>query len=212
MPGSNTDRVRWALEELLPYLHTYVNQTLQGEAPGRPPLDRDITVLVGAVLDEWSVFRTGLNRARPYLHELRDVRNALMHFQPFNDDQARRAIDTIRLIAVAIGAPTTKYDGLGTQPKAGGAASPASAHPMATAVRIDMPSQPSLSRRRSSQRDVMRAIWARCSPDEDRAVREYAAAERHGEAPRKQNKYGLTPEQYARALLSDGMKKGWLSE
>lgn len=212
MQGSNTDRVRWALEELLPYFHTYVNQTLQRAAPGRHPLDPDITVLVGAMLDEWGVFRTALHRARPYLHELREVRNALMHFQPFSDGQARRAIDTIRLIADAIGAPTTKYDGLGTLPKAGGSASAGSVSPKSTAVRIDKPSHPGLSQRRSSQRDVMRSIWARCAPDEDRAVREYAAAERQGEAPRKQNKHGLTPEQYARALLSDGMKKGWLTD
>lgn len=211
MRGSNTDRVRWALEELLPYLHTYVNQTLQQAAPNRQPVDQDITVLVGAVLDEWGVFRMGLGRARPYLHELREVRNALMHFQPFSDDQARRAIDTIRLIADAIGAPTTPYDGLASRTKVGGSASARLARPMATAARIDMPSHPSLSRRRSSQRDVMRAIWTHCAPDEERAVREYAAAERQGEAPRKQNNYGLSPEQYARALLSDGLKKGWLS-
>lgn len=58
----------------------------------------------------------------------------------------------------------------------------------------------------------MRAIWARCAPDEDRSIREYAAAEHRGDAPRKQNASGLTPEQYARALLADGLGKGWLDD
>jgi len=60
------------------------------------------------------------------------------------------------------------------------------------------------------QRDVMRRIWARCKPNEERAVREYAAAERRGEAERASNAHGRTAEQYARALLNDGLKKGWL--
>ena len=61
-----------------------------------------------------------------------------------------------------------------------------------------------------SQRDVMRRIWAEFGPDEDRVVREYAAAERRGDAQRKSNSYGLGEESYARRLLNDGLKKGWL--
>ncbi len=57
----------------------------------------------------------------------------------------------------------------------------------------------------------MREIWARCAPDEERTVRDYATAEHRGEASRKQNTSGLTPERYARALLADGLKKGWLA-
>jgi hypothetical protein len=62
----------------------------------------------------------------------------------------------------------------------------------------------------AGQRDVMRRIWARCKPDEERAVREYAAAESRGEAVRASNSHDWTAEQYARALLRDGQRKGWL--
>ena len=57
---------------------------------------------------------------------------------------------------------------------------------------------------------MMRGIWARCKPNEERAVRECAAAEKRGEAKRANNSHGWTAEQYARALLSDGLRKGWL--
>ena len=60
------------------------------------------------------------------------------------------------------------------------------------------------------QRDVMRRIWARCQPDEEKAVREYAAAEKAGEVERTSNSHAWTAEQYARALLRDGLRKGWL--
>lgn len=56
----------------------------------------------------------------------------------------------------------------------------------------------------------MRQIWARCRPDEEKAVREYGAAESAGEVERTSNSHGWSAEQYARALLRDGMRKGWL--
>jgi hypothetical protein len=62
----------------------------------------------------------------------------------------------------------------------------------------------------SRQRDVMRRIYARHGPDDEPVVREYAAAERRGEVRRARNAYGLSPEDYARRLLADGLKKGWL--
>jgi hypothetical protein len=62
--------------------------------------------------------------------------------------------------------------------------------------------------RGGTQRDVMRAIWARCAPDEERAIREYGAAEMRGDVRRKNNTSNHRPEQYARALLFDGLKKG----
>ena len=60
------------------------------------------------------------------------------------------------------------------------------------------------------QRDVMRRIWARCKPNEERAVSEYAAAEKRGEVERASNSHGWDAEQYARALLRDGLRKGWV--
>ena len=60
------------------------------------------------------------------------------------------------------------------------------------------------------QRDVMRRLWAIYGPDEVRVTREYATAERRGEVGRARNTYNLSPEDYARRLLADGIKKGWL--
>ena len=57
----------------------------------------------------------------------------------------------------------------------------------------------------------MRQIFARYSPDDERIIREYAAAELRGEVLRKSNSRGLDAEEYARRLLEDGYKKGWLS-
>lgn len=65
--------------------------------------------------------------------------------------------------------------------------------------------------RKPSQRDVMRGLVKRFGVDEERVVREYAEAERRGEVERKSNSHGYTPEQYARALWKDAVKKGWIS-
>ena len=61
-----------------------------------------------------------------------------------------------------------------------------------------------------SQRDVMRDAWRRHRPDEEATVREYARRELRGEVNRASNRHDLTAEQYARALLADGIRKGWL--
>jgi hypothetical protein len=64
----------------------------------------------------------------------------------------------------------------------------------------------------SKQRDVMRKLWVKYGPDEDRVIREYAAAEQRGEVGRARNAYAISAEEYARRLLSDGLRKGWLPE
>jgi|GEM_PF-715332 hypothetical protein len=58
----------------------------------------------------------------------------------------------------------------------------------------------------------MRELWARHGPDDRRVVAEYATAERLGVAPRASNRHGVGPDLYAKALLADGLKKGWLGE
>lgn len=63
----------------------------------------------------------------------------------------------------------------------------------------------------SSQRNVLRDLVKRFGADKECVVREYAEAERRGEVRRKSNSHGLTPEQYARALWKDAVKKGWIS-
>lgn len=61
-----------------------------------------------------------------------------------------------------------------------------------------------------SQRDVMRRLWLNCRCAAECAVRAYAEAERRGEVMRARNASGLDAEGYARALLADGLRKGWL--
>jgi hypothetical protein len=61
-----------------------------------------------------------------------------------------------------------------------------------------------------SQRDLMRDLFRRHRGDEETMVREYAAAELRGEVDRASNDYDLTPEDYARRLLEDARKKGWI--
>jgi uncharacterized membrane protein len=64
--------------------------------------------------------------------------------------------------------------------------------------------------RPKSQRDVMRQLFREHRSDSDRVVRAYAAAERRGEVTRLRNSHDLDAETYARALLADGERKGWL--
>ena len=61
-----------------------------------------------------------------------------------------------------------------------------------------------------SQRDVLRDLVERFGRNEEKVVQEYAAAERRGEVKRKSNKYDLLPEDYARALWRDAVRKGWI--
>lgn len=62
-----------------------------------------------------------------------------------------------------------------------------------------------------SQRSFMCSLVEKFGYDEDRVVREYALAEERGEISRKSNGYGTSSDKYARALWSDGVRKGWLT-
>lgn len=61
-----------------------------------------------------------------------------------------------------------------------------------------------------SQRDMMRELYRRHRGDEEAMIQEYAAAEMRGEVVRASNDYALSPEEYARRLLEDARKKGWI--
>lgn len=65
---------------------------------------------------------------------------------------------------------------------------------------------------KSTQRDVMRRIFRSCNGNQSRTITEYAEAEQRGKVSRERNEHNLSAEAYARALLMDGLKKGWLSE
>lgn len=188
------ERVLRSLDSLLPYLHGFVNQALEAAGYEGRSVPADIAPLAHAIKDEWrGVFGGRLDTSiRNYVHELLDIRNKLAHSKPFTDDEARRACDTIRLVSQAVSAPR------------GPDGTPATAH--RTTRTVERVARP------RTQRNVMRSMWARWGPDEERVILEYAAAEERGDAPRKSNEHGHTAEQYARALLNDGLKKGWLKE
>jgi hypothetical protein len=61
-----------------------------------------------------------------------------------------------------------------------------------------------------TQRKMMRSLIQLFGPDWDRVCPEYALAETCGRVQRRRNRYALTGDQYARVLLRDGQRKGWL--
>jgi len=62
-----------------------------------------------------------------------------------------------------------------------------------------------------SQRNIMRQIYRRHrGRDDDAIISEYANAERQGLVQRINNEHNLSPEDYARRLLADGRRRGWL--
>jgi hypothetical protein len=69
---------------------------------------------------------------------------------------------------------------------------------------------PNRAQRPRTQREVMRDLFVRYRSDPAHIISAYAAAERSGEVPRNSNNSGLVAEAYAKALLNDGLKKGWL--
>lgn len=63
-----------------------------------------------------------------------------------------------------------------------------------------------------SQREKMQELWEKYKPDIKRVIKEYAACEKEGKVNRKSNKLKKSPNQYAKELLNDGLRKGWLKE
>lgn len=61
------------------------------------------------------------------------------------------------------------------------------------------------------QRDKMRELFARYRYDEEATVYAYAQAEEKGEIDRKSNIHGLDAITYAKALMRDGKRRGWLA-
>jgi hypothetical protein len=66
--------------------------------------------------------------------------------------------------------------------------------------------------RPTSQRAIMQRLFVEHDRDIERTVAAYANAERSGEVTRSRNDSNQTPERYARALLNDGLRKGWLGQ
>lgn len=56
----------------------------------------------------------------------------------------------------------------------------------------------------------MRELYRQLRGDESAVTAAYADAERRGEVGRGSNTYDISPEEYARRLLEDARKKGWI--
>lgn len=56
----------------------------------------------------------------------------------------------------------------------------------------------------------MLKLIERHGANSQRVIDEYAEAERRGEVAHIRNASGYTPEQYARRLWQDGIRKGWI--
>jgi hypothetical protein len=66
------------------------------------------------------------------------------------------------------------------------------------------------NKRPYGQRELMRKLVATIGRNEDAVCAAYADAEADGNVARKSNAHNRTPEEYARALWRDAVKKGWL--
>lgn len=206
MESPERAEIRRGLDELKPHLEAYVNRILGAERvrhlmSAHPAHHNaaDVQKLLSIMIQNWDgAFGSRLpGVVRSYLHELRDVRNRWAHEDSFSPAEVRRAIETMRLVARAVG-----VDGVPKAPTSSSEAARSQAPTDRRGGRVRIP----------TQRAVMRELFAKFGGDAERVIREYAAAERRGEVPRKRNTYGLTPEGYARALFADGEKKGWLSD
>lgn len=188
--------VRHGLDALKPYLAAFV---AQWSANRRVAPDSDIAGLLKIILDQWDEsFRTHLpSVARSWVHELLDIRNRWAHEAEFTLAEVDRALDTMRQLEAAMGVPAMR-------------------EPRRTVAGGSEPTKDSAKglgsegQKWSGQRATMRKIYARWKHDPARIIREYSNAEREGRVQRKANKSGLSPEEYARALLADGENKGWL--
>lgn len=60
------------------------------------------------------------------------------------------------------------------------------------------------------QRELMRSLFKLHDGDHALTCAAYAKAETDGRAYRKRGSLRLSPEDYARGLLDDGLRKGWL--
>ena len=61
-----------------------------------------------------------------------------------------------------------------------------------------------------SQRDYMRKLYKKFSSRKTIIIQTYANGECEGIVERKRNTFKLSPEAYAQALFSDGIRRGWI--
>lgn len=64
--------------------------------------------------------------------------------------------------------------------------------------------------RKRTQRDVMREAWRRANGDRAAATRLWVQAIERGEVERRSNQTGMPEEEYAKRLIYNGLRHGWL--
>lgn len=60
------------------------------------------------------------------------------------------------------------------------------------------------------QHELMRRLHRQFNGNADEIIAAYAEAERQGQVARQSNLHNLEPDVYAKALLADGLRRGWL--
>jgi predicted AAA+ superfamily ATPase len=127
MAVSNRERVGTCLDLLQGALRTFVVRELKAKYPAEwmakaratlPPNAHDelrsgdegtwdVAALISIIIGNWQYcFNRTLDRAeRTYIHEIQAVRNDWAHQKPFSLDDTNRAIDTIKRLLEAVGAP-----------------------------------------------------------------------------------------------------------
>jgi hypothetical protein len=65
--------------------------------------------------------------------------------------------------------------------------------------------------KKAGQRESMLELIEQYRGNKQSVIAAYARAERRGEVAHESNKSAYTPEQYARRLWQDGIRKGWIT-
>lgn len=70
--------------------------------------------------------------------------------------------------------------------------------------------QKTIKGKKMTQRDKMRELYRHRSNDIDTIIQKYVEAEKQGEVQRNSNSRLIDAYEYAKRLLSDGLRKGWI--
>lgn len=107
--------IRSGLEMLLPHLKVFVHTNLQRTygagyrdrpefAGHRKSLEFDPRFLIKTAIAHWeTAFRDSEKKIRNHLHLIREIANRWAHHGAIDDREARHAVETMQLLAIAIG-------------------------------------------------------------------------------------------------------------
>jgi len=159
-------------------------------------IEPDVYILLKACVRNWEqVFAPELGKwGRTLVSELQIWRNRWAHQCSFTDEDADRMLESTARLLAMVGASDAEVREL--------------RRPALVVRHSAGYSHPGVASRPGGQRAFMQDLVVQLGFDRDVVTLAYAAAEERGEVHRKnKNQPALS---YARALWSDGVKKGWL--